>query len=182
MGPHVTPAAAKAKVRGPFRWHVDIDRILNPILPTSILPRLPHPVAHFLGYRSHPSVTGPLGNVAVVFWAAIGIFCSLSIIGAVAQQIPAFQHRGVPTIIGSFVRVTRPAEFFFRFRRWSLPRGISLPPHDLHPPLSAPGAQPHGPPPDPPKIWGNGNGGRQNIHRGTKVTNHHFRWGLTNSW
>ncbi|KAK1831530.1 HPP family-domain-containing protein [Podospora conica] len=86
----------------PFRWHLDIDRHLNPILPPSILPRLPHPVAHFLGYRSHPSAQGALGNVAVVFWACIGIFSSLAVIGAATQHVPAFQNWGVPTIIGSF--------------------------------------------------------------------------------
>lgn len=86
----------------PFRWHLDIDRHLNPILPPSILPRLPHPVAHFLGYRSHPSAQGALGNVAVVFWACIGIFSSLAVIGAATQHVPAFQSWGVPTIIGSF--------------------------------------------------------------------------------
>ncbi|KAK4444229.1 HPP family-domain-containing protein [Podospora aff. communis PSN243] len=86
----------------PFRWHVDIDRHLNPLLPASILPRLPHPVAHFLGYRSHPSKAGALGNVAVVFWAAIGVFASLAIIGGVARHIPSFAHRAVPTIVGSF--------------------------------------------------------------------------------
>ncbi|KAK0647109.1 HPP family-domain-containing protein [Cercophora newfieldiana] len=87
---------------GPFRWHVDIDRHLNPLLPASILPRLPAPIAHFLGYRSHPSRTGALGNIVVVFWAAIGVFSSLTIIGAVAQQIPSFAHHAVPTIVGSF--------------------------------------------------------------------------------
>jgi len=99
MGASTVGAQARA---GPFRWHVDIDRHLNPLLPASILPRLPHPVAHFLGYRSHPSKTGALGNVAVVFWAAIGVFASLTIIGAVAQQIPSFAHHAVPTIVGSF--------------------------------------------------------------------------------
>ncbi|KAK5655859.1 hypothetical protein OQA88_5398 [Cercophora sp. LCS_1] len=88
---------------GPIRrWHVDIDRLLNPFLPASVLPRLPHPVAHFLGYRSHPSHAGRIGNVLVIFWAAIGIFGSLAVIGAVGQQIPEFQARGVPVIIGSF--------------------------------------------------------------------------------
>lgn len=86
----------------PFRWHLDIDRHLNPVLPPSVLPRLPRPVAHFLGYRSHPSSQGALGNVAVVLWASIGIFSSLAIIGAVTNQIPAFQSRAVPTIVGSF--------------------------------------------------------------------------------
>lgn len=99
MGP---PKMAAKAPSGPFRWHVDVDRYLNPLLPPSILPRLPPAIAHFLGYRSHPSATGHIGNVAVVFWAAIGVFTSLAIIGAVAQQVPAFSHHAVPTIIGSF--------------------------------------------------------------------------------
>ncbi|KAL2017775.1 hypothetical protein VTK56DRAFT_1693 [Thermocarpiscus australiensis] len=87
--------------RGPSRWHFDIDAHLNPFLPASLLPRLPHPVAHFLGYRTHAPAR-PLGNVAMIFWAVIGIFSSLAIIGAVAQEVPSFQSRGVPIIIGSF--------------------------------------------------------------------------------
>lgn len=95
----------------PFRWHLDIDRHVNPILPPSILPRLPAPVAHFLGYRSHPSAQGALGNVAVVFWACIGIFSSLAVIGAATQHVPSFHSKGVPTIIGSFVCVPLPLPF-----------------------------------------------------------------------
>ncbi|KAK4098902.1 hypothetical protein N658DRAFT_517708 [Parathielavia hyrcaniae] len=87
--------------RGPSRWHFDIDKHLNPVIPASALPRLPAPFAHFLGHRTHAS-TAQLGNVAMIFWAVIGIFCSLAAIGAVAQAVPEFQSRGVPAIIGSF--------------------------------------------------------------------------------
>lgn len=83
------------------RWHVDMDQYLNPILPASVLPWFPHAARHFLGYRTHPS-PHPLGNIAIIFWAAVGIFASLAIIGAVGQQIASFQARAVPTIIGSF--------------------------------------------------------------------------------
>jgi hypothetical protein len=93
--------------RGPSQWHFDIDSYLNPVFPASILPRLPHPVAHFLGYRTHHPPK-PLGNVAVIFWAFIGVFSSLTIIGAVSQQIPAFKTLGVPAVIGSFVRPPPP--------------------------------------------------------------------------
>lgn len=88
--------------RGPSRWHFDIDRYLNPLFPPSVLPRLPRPVAHFLGYRTHPAPR-PLGNLAMIFWAVIGVFGSIAIICAVNLEIPAFQRRDVPTIIGSFV-------------------------------------------------------------------------------
>jgi len=100
--PSQSAAAAGIAQRSPFHWHVDIDHHLNPILPASILTRFPLPVAHFLGYRPHPSTTGAIGNIAIIFWAAIGIFASLTIIGAVAQQIPLFREHGVPLIIGSF--------------------------------------------------------------------------------
>lgn len=102
MGGHSATLSPPASA-GPFRWHVNVDRHLNPLLPGSVLPRLPHPVAHFLGYRSHASAGGPVGNLIVVFWAAIGIFSSLAIIGAVSQQVPEFERRGVPVIVGSFV-------------------------------------------------------------------------------
>ncbi|KAL2182107.1 HPP family-domain-containing protein [Thermothelomyces heterothallicus CBS 202.75] len=86
--------------RGPTRWHFDIDKYLNPLLPPSCLPYLPAPVAHFLGYRTRPP--RPLGNLAMIFWAVVGVFASLAIIGAVDQAIPAFQARGAPIIIGSY--------------------------------------------------------------------------------
>ena len=93
--------------RGPSRWHFDIDKHLNPFVPPSALPRMPAPVAHFLGYRTHAPAY-PLGNLAMIFWAVVGVFASLAIIGAVVLAVPSFQAQGVPTIIGSFVR---PASF-----------------------------------------------------------------------
>lgn len=88
--------------RGPSRWHFDIDEFINPIFPASVLSLLPHPIAHFLGYRTH-HLPPRLGNVAMIFWAFIGIFSSLTVIGAVGVNVPAFRSLGVPTIIGSFV-------------------------------------------------------------------------------
>ncbi|KAK4139646.1 HPP family-domain-containing protein [Dichotomopilus funicola] len=93
--------------RGPSRWHFNIDAHLNPFIPASPLPRLPTPIAHFLGHRTHaPSSSAggrpPLGNIAMIFWAMVGVFSSLAIIGAVTQHVPAFESRGVPVIIGSF--------------------------------------------------------------------------------
>ncbi|KAK4236842.1 HPP family-domain-containing protein [Achaetomium macrosporum] len=87
--------------RGSSRWHFDIDKYLNPFFPPSALPSLPSAVAHFLGYRTH-APPHSLGNLAMIFWALIGVFSSLAIIGAVAQEVPAFQSRAVPVIIGSF--------------------------------------------------------------------------------
>ncbi|KAK4206896.1 HPP family-domain-containing protein [Rhypophila decipiens] len=85
------------------RWHLDIDRYLNPVVAPSILPRLPYPIAHFCGYRTektHRSI--PLGNLIVVFWSVIGIFATLSLIGLIGQNVPSFESNGVPVIVGSF--------------------------------------------------------------------------------
>ncbi|KAH6839522.1 HPP family-domain-containing protein [Chaetomium sp. MPI-CAGE-AT-0009] len=87
--------------RGLSQWHFDIDKYLNPFFPPSALPLMPAPIAHFLGYRTHPPAH-PLGNLAMIFWAVIGVFASLAIIGAVVLAVPSFQAQGVPTIIGSF--------------------------------------------------------------------------------
>ncbi|KAK4246077.1 HPP family-domain-containing protein [Corynascus novoguineensis] len=78
-----------------------MDKYLNPFFPPSALPYLPASVAHFLGYRTHIPQR-PLGNLAMIFWAVIGVFASLAIIGAVDKAIPAFQVRGAPVIIGSY--------------------------------------------------------------------------------
>lgn len=93
--------------RGPSRWHFDIDQHTNRFFPPSALPYLPSPVAHFLGYRTHAPAR-PLGNLAMIFWAVIGVFSSLAVIGAVGLAIPAFTSRGVPVIVGSFVRGVPP--------------------------------------------------------------------------
>ena len=93
----------------PLRWHVDIDQYLNPFVPPSLLPRLPYPVAHFLGHRTGRSLRTPLGNIVVIFWAFVGVFGTLSFIGLIGRHIPAFESRGVPTIVGSFV------SFFYFF-------------------------------------------------------------------
>jgi len=92
----------------PTRWNFAIDQYLNPIVPPSILPRVPYVIAHFFGYRPpHPPPPPadrkpPPGNISVVFITFVGIFLTLSVIGAVGKQIPMFTDRGVPTIIGSF--------------------------------------------------------------------------------
>ncbi|KAK3374737.1 HPP family-domain-containing protein [Podospora didyma] len=85
----------------PSRWHFNIDKHINPILPASVLPQIPYPVAHFLGHRSPPPQR-PVGNLTVIFWAFIGIFSSLTIIGTVSARVPSFKSHNVPQIIGSF--------------------------------------------------------------------------------
>jgi hypothetical protein len=88
----------------PSEWHFDIDRYLNPILPSSLIPRLPYPVSHVLGHRT-TTPPRPLGNIIVIFWAFIGVFCSITLIEVVGLHVPPFRERGAPSIVGSFVSV-----------------------------------------------------------------------------
>ncbi|KAK0391476.1 hypothetical protein NLU13_0977 [Sarocladium strictum] len=81
-------------------WSFDIDQYLNRLIPSPPWRYLPYPVAHFLGHRTHQ--THNIGTLAPVFWAFIGIWCSLSIIQVVDLHIPSFEARGVPIIVGSF--------------------------------------------------------------------------------
>ncbi|KAK6951380.1 hypothetical protein Daesc_007915 [Daldinia eschscholtzii] len=85
----------------PSKWHFEIDKYLNPWIPAAPWNYLPYPIAHFLGHRQEHHQQ-PLGNIAMVFWAFIGVFCSLTIIEAVGHAIPSFEEHGAPIIIGSF--------------------------------------------------------------------------------
>ncbi|KAM4054405.1 HPP family protein [Hirsutella rhossiliensis] len=81
-------------------WNLDIDRFLNPLVPSPPWPILPYPVAHFLGHRkTKPQETG---NLMPIFWAFVGILCSILVIEAVTSRVPLFEARGVPMIVGSF--------------------------------------------------------------------------------
>ncbi|KAH8647315.1 HPP family-domain-containing protein [Xylariales sp. PMI_506] len=88
------------------KWHFNVDRYLNPWLPRPPWRYLPSVVTHFLGHRpsskGHGSSTRPMGNLVIIFWAFIGIFCGLAIIEVVGHAIPSFQERDAPIIIGSF--------------------------------------------------------------------------------
>ncbi|KAI0842658.1 HPP family-domain-containing protein [Hypoxylon sp. FL0890] len=83
----------------PSQWHFEIDEYLDPWVPAAPWKHLPHPVARFLGHRPEPQ--RPLGNISMIFWAFIGVFCSITIIEAVSRAIPSFQEHGSPIIIGS---------------------------------------------------------------------------------
>ncbi|KAI0881781.1 HPP family-domain-containing protein [Annulohypoxylon maeteangense] len=84
----------------PSKWNFEIDDYLNPWLPAAPWKHIPYPIAHFLGYRPVPQ--RPLGNIAMTFWAFIGVFCSLTIIEFAGRAIPSFEMHGAPIIIGSF--------------------------------------------------------------------------------
>ena len=78
----------------------DIDRYLNPYLPSNPVHRLPKPIARFLGYRDGPR--RGIGNVLIAGWAFFGAFVGIIIIEAVCM-IPVIHDHGVPIIITSFV-------------------------------------------------------------------------------
>ncbi|KAF5009732.1 hypothetical protein FDECE_4078 [Fusarium decemcellulare] len=84
----------------PTTWKFDIDRLLNPIVPSPPWRHIPYPVAYFLGYRRDKP--RDIGTIVPVFWAFIGIFCGISIIEVVSERIPSFIDRGAPIIVGSF--------------------------------------------------------------------------------
>ncbi|KAL2755383.1 hypothetical protein ACRALDRAFT_2105302 [Sodiomyces alcalophilus JCM 7366] len=84
----------------PKKWDIDIDHYINPWLPPPPWQHLPGPVSRFLGYRRE--VPEKVGNIVLVFWAFIGVFCSIAIIEVVSYNVPSFRHNGVPIIVGSF--------------------------------------------------------------------------------
>ncbi|KAK8058217.1 hypothetical protein PG994_008665 [Apiospora phragmitis] len=84
----------------PSKWHFDLDAYLNPFLPSPPWKRLPRFATHVAGYRPRPQQ--PVGNLAMIAWAFVGIFASLSIIEVVGRHIDSFRSRGAPLIIGSF--------------------------------------------------------------------------------
>ncbi|KAK5988551.1 Transmembrane protein [Cladobotryum mycophilum] len=81
-------------------WNFDVDRILNPIIPSPPWQYIPYPISWWFGYRkTKPPQTG---NLMPIFWAFIGIFCSICIIESVSRHIPSFPEHNVPVIVGSF--------------------------------------------------------------------------------
>lgn len=87
--------------RDPRQWNVDIDRYLNPLMPSPPWSKVPKPVSHFFGHRA--TAPAKMGNVLPILWAFIGIFGAIAIIEVVSSHIPRFQKNGVPVIVGSLV-------------------------------------------------------------------------------
>ncbi|KAJ5933834.1 hypothetical protein N7454_006163 [Penicillium verhagenii] len=96
--------AELARAPGPLArvstWHFDIDRYLNRLVPAPRWHLIPKPMAHFLGYRAESPK--PLGNVVIAFWSLIGAFCGVALVASVSQNVPSFEARDAPAIIGSF--------------------------------------------------------------------------------
>ncbi|KAF4446734.1 hypothetical protein F53441_9668 [Fusarium austroafricanum] len=84
----------------PTTWTFDIDRYLNPIIPSPPWQHIPYPIAYVFGYRRQKPRS--LGTIVPVIWAFIGIFIALSIIELASERIPSFVERGAPIIVGSF--------------------------------------------------------------------------------
>ncbi|OAA52786.1 HPP family protein [Beauveria brongniartii RCEF 3172] len=104
-------------------WNFDIDRYLNPIIPSPPWRYMPYPVAHFLGHRrTKPANTG---NLMPTFWAFIGIFCAIIIVQVTSTHIPAFESHHVPAIVGSF-GATAVLEFYAIESPLSQPRNTFI--------------------------------------------------------
>ncbi len=88
----------------PLQWSFDIDRYLNPIIPRPPFHRLPRVLSHFLGHRHEQPK--PIGNLAIIFCAFLGVFASIIVIEAASDHVHYFEERGSPIIIASFVSLS----------------------------------------------------------------------------
>jgi hypothetical protein len=95
--PLTQPGAAGEMVNLDF----DIDKYLNPLIPTPWLYRLPKWVSWWFGYRA--ALPRRVPTVYVWFWTFMGCFCGVSVVQAVFEQCSYFVERNVPGIVGSFV-------------------------------------------------------------------------------
>ncbi|KAB5543099.1 HPP family protein [Coniochaeta sp. 2T2.1] len=84
----------------PSEWHFDIDKYTNRFVPAPRWRVVPYPVAHFMGHRKHDHVNR-IGNVAMTFWAFVGIFCAIMFIELAVRALPITQGTGF-LIVGSF--------------------------------------------------------------------------------
>lgn len=83
------------------KWHFDIDRYLNHIVPAPRWRLVPYPVSYFLGYRKGNKVDR-IGNIAMTFWAFVGIFVAILLIELAMRSISVVEESGI-LIIASFV-------------------------------------------------------------------------------
>lgn len=61
---------------------------------------LPYAISHFLGHRRTPPAR--VHPILDLFWAFVGIVCSISLIAVLTQHIPMFFENGAPVIVASF--------------------------------------------------------------------------------
>lgn len=94
------PLFSSVSLPNPSQWHFDIDEHLNKIVPPPPWKYVPYPVAYMLGHRK--GKLPEIGNIAMIFWAAIGIFCSIILIELASRRIHALEQNGT-LIVASFV-------------------------------------------------------------------------------
>ncbi|QKX61020.1 uncharacterized protein TRUGW13939_08166 [Talaromyces rugulosus] len=87
-------------ISDPAAWNFDIDRWLNPLVPSPPWRWLPYPVSYLLGHRRTPQ--RPIGSLIIAAWAFVGIFVGLIVIELVSRQVAVFQDHKAPIIIASF--------------------------------------------------------------------------------
>jgi len=83
----------------------DIDVFLNRFIPPSQLYRLPRPISRFLGHRHRPNPE--VGSILVAFWALVGAFCGLLVVGALFRYSDQILKYHPPVIFASLVRKSR---------------------------------------------------------------------------
>lgn len=79
----------------------DIDRYLNPWIPSNRLSRLPKPVSRFLGYRDETYKEPP--HLITCLWTFIGVTAGLLTVGALYRYSPDLNKYNPPVIIASLV-------------------------------------------------------------------------------
>ncbi|MDI1491573.1 MAG: hypothetical protein OHK93_002782 [Ramalina farinacea] len=83
----------------PATWNLPLDTLLDRFALPNFTHRLPFPIAHLLGHRTHPD--RPIGNVLTAISALLGAFIAILIIGALFMT-PAISSHHPPLLLGSF--------------------------------------------------------------------------------
>jgi hypothetical protein len=81
--------------------HFDIDDYLNRICFPSQVHKFPTPIARFLGWRKYPEKQ--IGNILIAFYAFIGAFLGLILVGATFRYSPLIQEYHTPVLFASLV-------------------------------------------------------------------------------
>lgn len=83
----------------PVLLNFDIDTYLNPFVPKSILPALPRPISHFLGYR--PAPPPDLPPTLITLHATVAAFTTLLLASVISHFAPAIHSLGGPALFAS---------------------------------------------------------------------------------
>lgn len=79
-----------------------IDKVLNPVVPRSVVPRLPQPLARFLGH--HPVAPPARHDPLVWIDVLVGLFAGIAVLEAIFMNnhAPVFARHHAPMIIASY--------------------------------------------------------------------------------